>query len=192
MLASNKFLAGRREGTDETREITHKFLAAWGFRPGPCYRHQCDIIAGSRVGLPGREPMFKYTYHWDFILIGVRMEETHELVAAATDEAAKSREVLEQLKNDVVALSDVIHPQLIETATKLRSARMTVVSEVNASLSAMRDVRKFFIEHDYEVEIARLERFIALCRELMALKEAGVLDAVADTTLRLAVKEESR
>jgi hypothetical protein len=82
-------------------------------------------------------------------------------------------------------LADIVQPSLMKQAQDLRSARMTVVSEVQQALGAMRDVRKFFLESDYETEMARLERFVKVCRELQALKDDGVLDAVCDSSLRL-------
>ena len=59
---------------------------------------------------------------------------------------------------------------------------MTIVSEVKQSLNVLKDVRKFFIEKDYETEMQNLERFINLCKEIKQLKEDGIFDAVCDAT----------
>ena len=73
--------------------------------------------------------------------------------------------------------------------TDLRATRMATVNEINASLAAMREIRKFFLESDYETEMTRLERFVRVCRDLQDLKASGVLDAIADTSIKLAVQE---
>ena len=69
---------------------------------------------------------------------------------------------------------------------------MTVVNEIRESLSALRDIRKFFLDPEHEKEMVRLEQFVALCRELQALKQSGVLDAVSDTIIRLGLSEQER
>jgi hypothetical protein len=52
-------------------------------------------------------------------------------------------------------------------------------------LTALKDVRTFFLEGDYEKQIDRLREFIDLCERLKALKDSGTLDAIADTILKL-------
>lgn len=117
------------------------------------------------------------------------MEDVNNLIHAVNDEAAESKTILQNLKNDVSELSDIIQPQLYKMAHDLRASRMAVVTEIRDSLAAMREVRKFFLESDYVTEIDRLERFVRLCREFQALKAAGVLDAVLESAIRLAIKE---
>jgi len=56
-------------------------------------------------------------------------------------------------------------------------------------LCELRDIRKFFLESDYKTEVERLERFVSLCREIKALKESGLFDAVCDTAIRMSVQE---
>lgn len=128
-----------------------------------------------------QEPLAKLTF------IGVGMEKTVELVSIVNEEARESKQILEDLANQISKLQAIVQPALVEHAQGIRAARMTVVSEVQQALTAMRDVRKFFLESDYEEEMVRLERFVRVCRELQALKEAGVLDAVCDSSLRLLV-----
>lgn len=115
------------------------------------------------------------------------METNTTLLAAANEEAAKSKKILQELANDVTALHEIIAPKLLHQVQELRASRMAVVTEVKDSLTAMREVRKFFMESDYETEMARLERFVKVCREIKALKECGVFDAVCDSALKLAV-----
>lgn len=69
----------------------------------------------------------------------------------------------------------------------LRSTRMAAVSEVSQMTQPLKDIRQFFLGHDYETQIKRLKEFVDLCERLEALKENGTLDAVADTMIKLAV-----
>lgn len=71
----------------------------------------------------------------------------------------------------------------------LRESRMMCTAEVAASMSALRDVRAFFLDKDYEAERARLKDFVELCERLVALQKSGALDAVADVALKLAVPQ---
>lgn len=123
------------------------------------------------------------------ITAGRRMEQEIDLVRAANEEMRESRAILQDLHNQVRALHDHIAPELLAQAQELRSARMTAVSEIQQSLSALREIRKFFLESDYKVEMERLERLVRLCRELQELKQSGIFDAVCDSAIRLAVGE---
>lgn len=120
---------------------------------------------------------------------GWMMEQTNELLKATNSEVQESKKILESLANDVRALADVIGPALLQQVKALRDSRMAVVREVHETLTAMRDIRSFFLESAYETEMQRLERFVTVCREIQALKENGVFDAVCDSALRLAVRQ---
>ncbi len=120
---------------------------------------------------------------------GLHMAEVNALIHSMNEELSESKEILEGLSNKARALLKEVVPVLGEMVTALRSSRMAAVSEIAQTVSALRDVRKFFVEEGHEDEMARLERFVALCKELKTLKDEGVLDAVCDTSLRLAVKD---
>lgn len=119
------------------------------------------------------------------------MEKTDQLLKDTNTEVLESKKILQDLANEIRALSDVVNPSLMEQIKNIRQARMTVVSEIRESLSALREIRAFFLESNYETEMQRLERFVRLCREIQALKSEGVFDAVCDTAIRMALKEES-
>jgi hypothetical protein len=106
-------------------------------------------------------------------------------------EVIKSKDTLEKLVNDMGAVFEILAPKLIDQVKRMREHRMAVVREVQESLSALRDIRKFFLDADYEREMERLERFIRACREIEALKASGTLDAVCDTLIKLMLKGES-
>ena len=120
------------------------------------------------------------------------MEQTQKLIEVANEQALESRKILETLADQIRALVDVVQPLLIEQIQQIRSSRMTLVSELQQSLTALREVRKFFLEDDYRKEIDRLEEFVALCRKIVDLKESGVFDAVCDSAIRLAIREPER
>ncbi len=127
----------------------------------------------------------------NFISIGVRMEDNVEMIKAVNREAEESKNILQKLCNEVIAIDDVIQPALIEKLQEMRSNRMAMVAEVNSIMNSLKEIRKFFFESDYELEMERLERFLAVCRELKEMKQSGMLDAIADIAIRLALKEES-
>ncbi len=118
--------------------------------------------------------------------IGVHMEEAKHIVKEAAAEltavcataATTAEETTAVLKRTSLALVDYIKD--------IRSQRMTIVGETRDCLSALRDVRKFFLDSDYETEVARLERLVKLCRDIQELKTSGVFDAVLDSALRIA------
>jgi hypothetical protein len=63
---------------------------------------------------------------------------------------------------------------------------MTVEREVNMSVRALEDLRKFFLGEQHEKEMARLNEFVRTCERLQALSDNGTLNAVADVMLKLA------
>jgi hypothetical protein len=67
----------------------------------------------------------------------------------------------------------------------VREQRIALGSETRLLMSALKEVRQFFLDETYEAEINRLHEFIDLCERLQALKESGFLDTVADTILKL-------
>jgi hypothetical protein len=121
--------------------------------------------------------------------IGVYMEHISALLEIVNNEVEQSRSILQTLNNDVAVLHDTVGAALISQIRELRSSRMAIVSEVRDSLAAMKEIRAFFLESTYEVEVARLERLVNLCKEVKALKDSGVFDAVLDSALRLALGE---
>lgn len=67
----------------------------------------------------------------------------------------------------------------------IRESRMAVVREAGDALTALRDVRKFFLDNDYKTEVERLERFTRMARDLRDLLDDGTLNATADIMLKL-------
>lgn len=65
-------------------------------------------------------------------------------------------------------------------------SRMTIVSDCVGMVSALKDVRQFFLGPDYDSEQKRLSEFVDLCERLKVLKDSGFLDTVADTMIKLA------
>lgn len=112
------------------------------------------------------------------------MEETITQVKVAN---AEMREVLAEMnavKTQVFDISGVVGPLLIEEVKSLRGSRMAVVTEVRDSLKALAELRGFFMGETHDAEMKRLERFVAVCREIKELKESGVLDAVSSLRIK--------
>ncbi len=120
------------------------------------------------------------------------MEDVNNYISDVRSELEESKKSLEGLANDVKRLAGIVLPALKEHTEALRLARMAAVAEVRESLSALRDVRTFFMEADYKHEMERLDQLVRLCRAIKELKDDGVFDAVCDSALRLAVKAGER
>ncbi len=172
-------------------QITKEYIRRVASGSGPFSRHLTGFLSRrfrksglSRDGL-GLE-MSERDPEVNLIRVGVQMETNNELLRELTEEVARSSETLRKLADEVIAMGHVVGPELHRQVTELRDSRMAVVREVRESLTALRDLRAFFLESTYETEIGRLERLVALCRELEQVRATGVFDAVCDAALRLA------
>lgn len=124
-----------------------------------------------------------------FFMTGGFMEITVEELKIINEQVQESKTILQSLHNEVRAVHDQVEPELIKQVSQIRNARMNIVSETQTMLTMLRDIRKFFLESDYEKEMGRLKEFITLCKELESLKKRGVLDAVSDTIIKLTIRE---
>jgi negative regulator of replication initiation len=87
---------------------------------------------------------------------------------------------------------DFVNPELMKMIKDIRSSRMTATTEIKQSLVELRDIRKFFLETDYEEEMKRLERFVNLCKEIRQLKADGTFDSICESALKLSMKGEQK
>jgi len=76
-----------------------------------------------------------------------------------------------------------------QAITETRSRRHALVKETADSLDALREMRMFFIESDYQIERDRLADFVEVCERLKALHDSGFIDVVSETMLKLAVDD---
>jgi hypothetical protein len=125
----------------------------------------------------------------DICLGGVVMDESVEMIAAASRQLDEARKNLTKSSDDLAKLRDLIFPQLTEYVREIRAMRMNAVSEMSTILSEMRAVHKFFTEQNYEKEMAELERFVEVCKEVQKLKDTGILDVLLESAVRLSAKE---
>lgn len=114
-----------------------------------------------------------------------KVDQASALLKETVEEMKSAKEELEQLKNQVTNLYATTLPELEEHLLRFRGVRMAVGQEMTLALTCLRDVRRFFMEREHTEEIQRLERFAALCRELLELKKSGALDAICDSALKL-------
>jgi hypothetical protein len=106
---------------------------------------------------------------------------TQELLAKTQDVIAAVEYLSTQIKGPFAEYSEFVKAALAET----REHRIALGMETRYLMNSLKDVRQFFLEADYEVQVRRLHEFIDLCERLEALKKSGFLDAVADTILKL-------
>lgn len=139
---------------------------------------------GGDIGIPAS--VIENNKH---LIGGIVMEKTVEAFKELNSELIEAKKNLFDAVEEIKQLRGVIGPEMMTHIANLRSHRMAVVSEMRESLSTMRDVRKFFLESEYEHEMARLERFVSICKQLQQLQSEGVLNAVCDLAIKLAIKE---
>lgn len=125
----------------------------------------------------------------EILCVGVFMEQQLNLVHEVTEQMRESKDQMQQIFNEFKAVSTALMPLLKEEIEKIRDVRMTVTAEMRQAGDALRDVRKFFFERDYDIEMERLERFIHACQEIKKLKEDGTFDAICDSSIRLSLQE---
>lgn len=172
------------------------FLARLGYEPDKGYwakaSRQC--IRDSQVVFHGGEPLFKESVldepRTRKALAGERLEKFQMELEETVDQVKKAKEELRSSINEMASVFEILHPKMKSMIETMRSSRMTIVTETKESLKAMADVRQFFLESDYATEMQRLERFVAICKELKVLKDQGVLDDVADISVRMALREQ--
>jgi hypothetical protein len=105
-----------------------------------------------------------------------------DLVARAHDVVDACDYLVDHIKEPFGEYQSWVKKELQST----REHRIALESETRQLMAALKEVRAFFIDKDYELERARLAEFISLCERLRALKESGFLDTVAETMLNLA------
>ncbi|MEA1883758.1 MAG: hypothetical protein U9N62_04455 [Thermotogota bacterium] len=140
----------------------------------------------------GREGMldFSASEPWFSIAsVGGVMEITAKELEKVNEEVEESKKILQKLSNEINQTYELVEPELLKTIKRIRDARQTVSMELQGSLSIMRDVRKFFLESDYEKEVERLERFVNLGERMRILIKDGTMDALIDASIKLAIKE---
>lgn len=104
-----------------------------------------------------------------------------ELAVAVRD----ARKVLDDNIQNVNLVMQEYDRVMAEALTTVRTKRMATVAEAAATVTALKEVRSFFLGKDYKEEIGRLNEFIDVCERLKKLKDSGFLDTVADTMIRL-------
>lgn len=142
-----------------------------------------------KAGVPlGRNHEEYFSYYDLAVRIIDEINKMPQKLTPLARAAIDARSVLmEQLEGMGGALED------LEARTKtalddMRQTRFAFVAECSQMLTPLKDMRQFFLGPDYALEVSRLKDFVDLCERLEGLKKRGVLDAVADTMLRLAEK----
>lgn len=100
--------------------------------------------------------------------------------------AGEARAAIDILTKDLGGQIDDFRAKSKKHLEDLRGLKFATVAEVTAMKKELADMRTFFLGADHDREIVRLREFVDLCERIAKLKSAGVLDAVADTVLKLA------
>jgi hypothetical protein len=180
------------------REWAGEWLRGMGlpYREGYCWKAIKGQMRSLRGGASPYAPMelFRKSAMDELLpfLIGATMNDTAQMLKGINEEVQKSKEVLQELNNQIMDVSNIVQPALAKQITDIRNQRMALIGELSQSLNMLKEVRKFFMESEYDKEMERLERFVKVCQQIKALKEDGTFDAVVDSAIRLAIKEEQK
>lgn len=156
---------------------------------------ECEVnIAGNKARGRGFNDKFKFENMDRVNLIrgGVFMEDIKNELEVINREVLESKKILENLSNEIRAVSDIVEPALLKQIKDIREHRMSLISELKNCLNMLQDVRKFFLDSDYKIEMERLERFIGVCKEIQILKQEGVFDDICNSAIRMAIREEKK
>jgi hypothetical protein len=157
------FMSGKPQ--EEARVRTKQSLNEKGF-----VEEQVETASLMPVALEAHEKQIKYDLKTSDQLI----ERAHEAI-----------EAIQFLGAEVVGPWAECQERLKTAIHDVREHRIALGSETRQLLAALRDVRIFFLDADYEKQIGRLKEFVDLCERLKVLKESGFLDTIADTMLKL-------
>ena len=83
---------------------------------------------------------------------GKAMEETGQMLQETNRQLLEANAALQALATQLATAAEILQSQLATHVQGVRAARMTVVNEVRDMLTALRDVRTFFLESNYEAE----------------------------------------
>ena len=128
----------------------------------------------------------------NLLWVSMTIEEMNALLRQSNSEVDESVDAMNSAYNKIKAMRDILVPDLHAMTGEIRQSRMATEREMKQTLDWMRTVREFLMEKDYEIEMSRLQRFVSLCKDVQSLKETGMLDAVADLAIKLAVAEEAK
>ena len=155
---------------------------------GPCEKMLLIAIEEATVTVAGRGKMIDMDRIPTTLEAGRAMEESTELLRTATDELRTARREMRNMTSEIREMCTQANNDLTSKIAEFRSTRMSLVNECRDSLGVLRDVRKFFLESDYETEMNRLDRLVRVCREIKELKELGVFDAIVDSAIKMGIR----
>jgi hypothetical protein len=189
-LANRNIFGGHPDGGLYMRDAVHFFAIN---KKDDRFQREIYFHIEEVKGIPGyKDGAYRINSTVYALRVGSDMEKINEELKEVNEQVAESKKILKEMSNEVSAMAAVIQPKIENHIKEIRAMRMTLLQELSQSLNALREVRKFFLESDYQIERDRLRDFIAMCKELQILKDTGVLDAVCDSAVRLALKEESK
>lgn len=118
-------------------------------------------------------------------ITGGRMHQQKELFIATAEELRIAKREMQDTLNETRATMNALEPLLLDNIERVRRHRMAVLTEMNKSLTMLKDVRKFFLDKEHKEEIARLKELIELSERLRSLTKDGTMEAVTDIIIKL-------
>lgn len=151
----------------------------WGLN----YHEKAHLL---KYGAFKKGPIFEQTNCGRIVFTGVNMEKAGIFLKEINEDVSESAKILQKTFNEVNSTYQVLEPLLTDMIKRIRSARQTINVELKTAMGHMKDCRKFFLEKEYETEIARLKEFIGLCERMRELANDGTLDVITDIILKFA------
>lgn len=138
---------------------------------------------GLHITMVNGEPMFRVEEVQAFIV--AECQKMAAEVRPIVKDAQDARKIVDELVRGLGGNMDTFRAQCKVYLEDIRQTRYAIVGETSQMTASLKDVRQFFLGHDYKEQIQRLTEFVDLCERLNSLKASGFLDKVADTMLSL-------
>jgi hypothetical protein len=126
------------------------------------------------------------------VTVGVAVEDALSLLRAAQEQMQEAKEALAECADEANRLRNAIMPQLKQFRDEIRDLRQSMSMETQQALTALKDVRQFFLSKDWEEELKRMKEFAALSREFKDMNKDRTFEIMCDTILNLMCKGEKQ
>lgn len=123
------------------------------------------------------------------LLIAADAVKQEQQIAPQEEELTKrtlnARDALNKAVAGIGECLDKVKPLCRDYTKELGVMRTEAHGRINDAKKDILELRALFLGADYELEMARIKEYIDVCERLKALKDAGILDDVAQTLLKL-------
>lgn len=112
------------------------------------------------------------------LLVGALMEKTDRLLTDIQKEMEETKTLFPALIEQIRALAKLANAEISDAGLRVRESYVSSIGEIHHTLPLLSEVRQFFPESNYSVELRATERVLELCAQLKRLQEHGMFDAI--------------